>query len=149
MLKAKNDPYPNGMGRPRVFKSPDQLFDMFTSYLDFCTNNEQLPNIAGFMVHLYSFFKIEIDRPSFYKYQEYKEFSNTIKRINESLEDTTLNNKTQKDLIKLAYLNNRCGYTNKQDINQTVNLQLDDSSIQSRLAAAGYTLIANNTDNED
>jgi len=149
MLKAKNDPYPNGVGRPKIFKTPEILYNMFTFYLEYCLNNELLPNISGFMVYLYDFHKIEIDRQSFYRYQDYKEFSDIIKRINESLENTTLNNKTQKDLIKLAYLNNRCGYTNKQDINQTVNLQLDDSSIQSRLAAAGYTLIANNTDNED
>jgi len=139
----------NPNGRPRIFKSPQQMQLLFNLYLGYTTNNDLMPNIAGFMRFLFEQQNIPCDRQTFYQYQKYEGYLDTIKHINETLEDTTLNNKTQKDLIKLAYLNNRCGYTNKQDINQTVNLQLDDSSIQSRLAAAGYTLIANNTDNED
>lgn len=134
------------MGRPKTFQSPEQLYLFFKDYISYCENSEKMPNIAGFMVFLYENKDIQLNRTSFYEYKNYEEYSNTLKAISEALEDSTLNNKTQKDLIKLAYLNNRCGYTNKSEQTSTVTMVLDDSTLDSRLIACGYKLIEHSTE---
>ena len=102
-------------GRPRIFKSPDELETYFTEYIEHCETNELMPNIAGFVTWLNRYKQVKLNRESYYEYAKYPEYSNTLKAIDDSLEDAVLNSKAQAPLIKMAYLNAKCGYANKID----------------------------------
>lgn len=125
----------------KVFKTPQHLIDVFNEYIVYCDDSSLLANISGFTRYLREKKGMSIARENLYRYQKYDGYGEVLKYINDVLEDTTLNNKTQKDLIKLAYLNNRCGYSQKNEVVQTIQFQLDDDSIAARLSAAGYQFI--------
>ena len=105
-------------GRPARFQTPDDLRTAFDNYIKHCSKTDKMPNIAGFCV------SIDISRETFYEYGKKDGFADTVKRIDLELEDAVLNNKSQKDLIKLAYLNNKHGYRSEQ---QQVKFDVDIS----------------------
>ena len=65
-----------------------------------------MPNIAGFCVYC------DINRDTFYAQKEY--YSDTFKKIQDILEDATLNAKIN-DTFKIFYLKNKFGYKDKQE----------------------------------
>jgi hypothetical protein len=103
-------------GRPRKFDSPEHLEGLFFEYIDYCKDNALMANISGFCTFMRRVKLISMHRDTYYEYSHQEGYSDIIKIINDSLEDAVLNTKCQKDLIKIAYLNNKCGYTQKQDI---------------------------------
>jgi hypothetical protein len=107
----------------KIFATAEDLTNRFQEYMDYCIDTDRFPNIAGFCVYC----KINVD--TYYGYKEYKGYSDAIKSIDASLEDAVLNTKSQKDLIKLAYLNNKCGYSIKQEP-QKVQVELTTADIE-------------------
>lgn len=54
-----------------------------------------------------------IDRDTFYAQQEY--YSDTYKKVNDILEDRTINSKDINDTFKIFYMKNKFGYKDKQE----------------------------------
>lgn len=68
----------------RAFKTGQELEDKFMEYIEHCKKEEvMLPNIAGFVVFA------NIPRSTYYDQKEY--YSDTIKKIDDILENVTLN----------------------------------------------------------
>lgn len=98
----------------RCFKTATEFENKFIEYVKYCNEKERLPNVAGFSVFA------NINRDSFYAQQEY--YSDTFKRINDILEDEALNNKFINDTLKIFYMKNKCGYKDKQEIENNVSV---------------------------
>lgn len=122
MLDKKN------VGRPPVFNSPEQLEGLFMEYIDHCEVKQFMPNISGFCTWMRRIKLISVHRDTYYEYAKKEGYSDIIKGINDAIEDGVLNCKCQKDLLKIAYLNNKCGYTQKQQIEQH-NFNYDESNL--------------------
>ncbi len=101
----------------RAFKTDKEFEDKFVEYLNRCKVEKELPNIAGFSVFA------EIDRDTFYAQQEY--YSDTYKRVNDMLEDRTINSKDINDTFKIFYMKNKFGYKDKQE-SVSVNMSYED-----------------------
>ena len=95
----------------RAFKTEDEFKNKFVEYIDYCNSKERLPNVAGFCVYC------DINRDTFYAQQEY--YSDTFKKLNDMLEDEALNNKYTNDTLKIFYMKNKCGYKDRQEIDNT------------------------------
>lgn len=96
------------VGRPSLYKKPQEISDKFDEYLLFCKENSRFPNIAGFCRFL------KIVRETYYDYGKKEKFSDTIKMINEILEDETLQTKVLSPAEKIFYQKNKFGYRDKQ-----------------------------------
>ena len=101
-------------GYPRAFKTDKEFYDKFVEYVNWCKTEERLPNIAGFCVYC------DINRDTFYAQNEY--YSDTFKKVNEMLEDEALNNKFVNDTLKIFYMKNKCGYKDKQEVDNNVSV---------------------------
>lgn len=77
----------------------------------YCNDKERLPNIAGFCVFS------DINRDTFYAQKEY--YSDTVKEIEDILEDEALNCKGFNDTRIIFYMKNKCGYKDRQEIDNT------------------------------
>ena len=91
----------------RAFKTAKVFEDTFMNYITKCKNEELLPNIAGFCVFA------NINRDTFYAQEEY--YSDTFKKVNDILEDVTINNKNINDTFKIFYMKNKFNYKDKQE----------------------------------
>ena len=121
-VKAKKKPKTkvvakNPVGRPRVFKSPDEMQIAIDSY--FAENNK--PTVCGLALHL-GF----ISRQSFFDYEGYgKEFSDTIKkakaRIEQALESHLYGNSVTGTIFNLK---NNFGWHDKQELEHSGELKL-------------------------
>lgn len=69
-------------GRPPLFKNKEELRSKINEYLADCNVRKFMPNVAGFCVF------IGIHRDSFYEYKKKKSFSDTIKELMSSIEDS-------------------------------------------------------------
>lgn len=99
----------------RAFKTKDVFIEKFKKYIYQCESDSKLPNIAGFCVFC------DINRDTFYAQEEY--YSDTFKKIQDILEDTTINAKIN-DTFKIFYLKNKFGYKDKQEnINVKTNYE--------------------------
>lgn len=99
----------------RAFKSEQEFKNTFIRYIQKCKENQELPNIAGFCVFR------DINRDTFYAQEGY--YSDTFKKIQDILEDATLNAKIN-DTFKIFYLKNKFGYKDKQEnINVETNYE--------------------------
>jgi hypothetical protein len=98
----------------RCFKTAEELENKFLEYIDYCNDNERLPNVAGFARYA------KINRDTFYAQEQY--YSDTMKKINDILEDEALNNKYTNDTLKIFYMKNKCGYKDKQEIDNKVSV---------------------------
>lgn len=56
-----------------------------------------------------------MNQDTFYAQKKY--YSETFKKINDMLEDEALNNKYLNDARIIFYMKNKCGYKDRQDIN--------------------------------
>lgn len=100
----------------RRFKEEKDFKDTFTKYINKCKEKEELPNIAGFCVFC------DIHRDTFYAQEEY--YSDTFKKIQDILENATINAKIN-DTFKIFYLKNKFGYKDKQE-NINVGVTYED-----------------------
>jgi hypothetical protein len=98
----------------RAFKNKQVFEDTFINYINVCKLEKNLPNIAGFCVFA------NINRDTFYAQKEI--YSDTFKRINEILEDATINSKDINDTFKIFYMKNKFGYKDKQE---SVNVEMN------------------------
>jgi len=106
----------------RAFKDGKEFIDKFNKYLSDCKTNEYFPNIAGFCVFA------DITRETYYKQKDY--YSDTFKKIENSLENSTLQDKNTTRAI--FYLKNKFGYADKQDINSNnVNHNINEEVLTS------------------
>lgn len=111
-------------GRPRLFKDEQEFENKVIEYIEYCEVNERFVNIAGLCRYL------GIHRQRFYDQKEY--YSDTFLRVQEMLEDETLNNKTTPVPITMLYLKNKFGYKDKietENTNVNTNKNIDLSAI--------------------
>lgn len=99
----------------RAFKTEDDFINTFTDYIKDCKSRHKLPNIAGFCVFA------DINRDTFYAQKDY--YSDTYKKVNEILEDETINSVIISDTFRIFYMKNKFDYKDKQDINANVTTQ--------------------------
>lgn len=101
-----------GKGQPRAFKTAEEFEKRFINYTDICRQRQDLPNIAGFCVFA------DINRDTFYAQKDY--YSDTFKKVNEILEDRTINSKDVSDTFKIFYMKNKFDYRDRQEIDANV-----------------------------
>ena len=94
-----------------AFKTDKEFKDKYIEYIDYCNLKERVPNVAGFAVFC------DINRDTFYAQKEI--YPDTFKKINDMLEDEALNNKYTNDTLKIFYMKNKCGYKDKQEVEQS------------------------------
>lgn len=100
----------------RAFKTKKDFEDKFKAYIEQCKFEGKLANIAGFCAFA------DINRDTFYAQKDI--YSDTFKKINEMLEDITINAKIN-DTFKIFYLKNKFNYKDKQE-NVNVNTSYED-----------------------
>lgn len=100
----------------RKFKTQEEFINKFKTYIEKCKVEKDLPNIAGFCVYC------DINRDTFYAQEQY--YSDTYKKVNDILEDATINAKDINDTFKIFYMKNKFGYKDKQDIDANVNTEI-------------------------
>jgi len=98
------------MNKLKKIRSPVQLQALFYAYMERCAQEELMPNAAGFFVWLHRDRGIGMDRESYRALGNEARYAGVLRRIDDALEDAVLNCRTQKESIKTAYLNARCGY---------------------------------------
>ena len=92
----------------RAFKTEKDFENKFKEYVKYCNGNNRMPNVAGFAVYA------DINQDTFYAQREY--YSETFKKVNDILEDEAINNHTLNDARVIFYMKNKCGYKDKQEI---------------------------------
>ena len=102
----------------RAFKTKEEFKNKFIEYISLCEQLKKLPNVAGFCVHC------DITRETFYKQEDY--YSDTFKKVNDILEDATINSKDINDTFKIFYMKNKFGYKDKQELEHSGKLKLED-----------------------
>lgn len=108
------------MGKPRTYKTEEELEQVFERYIDYATKRHDLPNIAGFVVFA------DIGRQTFYDYKDVYPY--TYKKINDILENATINARIG-DSFKQFYMKNKFGYRDKQEIeseNKNINMTYEE-----------------------
>lgn len=100
----------------RTFKTKKDFENKFKEYIQKCKTDKELPNIAGFCIYC------DINRDTFYAQEKY--YSDTFKKVNDILEDATINSKEINDTFKIFYMKNKFGYKDKQDVNANVNTEI-------------------------
>ena len=91
----------------RAFKNNKEFINKFMEYINKCKSEKILPNIAGFCVFA------NINRDTYYAQKDY--YSDTFKKIEDILEDATINSKDVSDTFKIFYMKNKFGYKDKQE----------------------------------
>ena len=99
----------------RKFKTAQEFENKFIEYIKDCKDKEKLPNIAGFCVFA------DMNRDTFYAQQEY--YSDTFKKVNEILEDETINADIN-DTFKIFYMKNKFDYRDRKDLDANVNSEI-------------------------
>lgn len=105
-------------GKKRIFKTQEEFKGKFIEYINKCKNENELPNIAGFCVFM------DMHRGTFYDQEEF--YPDTYKKINDILENATINSKDINDTFKIFYLKNKFGYKDKQELEHSGKLKLED-----------------------
>jgi hypothetical protein len=120
-------------GNSPKIESNEKLEQLFNDYLSYCADTSKMPNIAGFCRFC------DIHRDTYYNYKE-NIYIDTIKKIENCLEDETINTKAASDIMKIFYMKNKFGYKDKQEIeSRNVNTTLDelkrlsDSELQAQI----------------
>lgn len=108
-----------GRGHPRIFKSAKEFQDKMNDYINYCNEEQEFPNIAGFCVFM------DINRDSFYAQQEY--YSDTYKKVEDILENATINSKYASDTWKIFYAKNKHGYRDRfvNEVEHTTPIEIN------------------------
>lgn len=102
-------------GKERKFKTAEEFENKFIEYIEDCKKENKLANVAGFCVFA------DIGRHTFYDQEQF--YPHTYKKINNILEDATINAKIN-DTFKIFYMKNKFDYRDKQDIDANVNTDI-------------------------
>jgi hypothetical protein len=107
----------------RAFSDGDKLEYQLSLYLDHCKEIRRYPNIAGFCVFA------GISRETYYQQQNY--YPDTYKRIQLILEDEAINSPYADKVMKIFYLKNKFGYSDKieTNVNTTSEIKLNLSNL--------------------
>lgn len=106
----------------RAFKDGKEFVDKFLDYIQHCKDNEKFANIAGFCVFT------EIHKDTYYAQRDY--YSDSFKKVEAILEDSTLNDKNTTRSI--FYLKNKFGYADKQEIeSNNINHNINEEVLTS------------------
>lgn len=108
----------------RIFKTAEEFENKVIEYIEYCEVNEKFVNIAGLCRYL------GIHRRRFYDQEVY--YPHSFLKVQEILEDETLNNKTTPVPITMLYLKNKFGYRDKietENTNVNTNKNIDLSVI--------------------
>lgn len=100
----------------RAFKTEQDFINKVKEYVAKCKEDKELPNVAGFCVYC------DICRETFYAQENY--YSDTYKKVNDILENATINSKEVNDVFKIFYMKNKFGYKDRQDIDANVNTEI-------------------------
>ena len=114
------------VGRPRSINSPDELLKKFKEYIEYCILKDRFANLSGFFVYS------GIPSSTYFDYargEKYPEFSDTIKKIDEMLEDETLNYKILAPAVKIFYMKNKLGYKDTIENNINGKMEIDTKDI--------------------
>lgn len=99
----------------RKFKTSQEFENKFKEYIEYCKEKSKLPNIAGFCVFA------DMNRDTFYAQQEY--YSDIFKKVNEILEDETINADIN-DTFKIFYMKNKFDYRDRKDLKADVDTKI-------------------------
>ena len=97
-------------GRPRAFKSVEDLEQKFETYKDYLKTNDKPPTIAGLAYYL------GCDRQTIYNYEAKDEFFCTIKRFREWVMMNIEENCIIRGNGGTVFIAKNYGYTDKQEI---------------------------------
>jgi hypothetical protein len=100
-------------GQPRKFKTAQEFQSKFDDYLQDCIEKERLANIAGFCVFA------DMDRQTYYNQKDY--YFDTFKKIENALEDHTINAKIH-HTFKIFYMKNKFNYRDRHEIDNQVSV---------------------------
>ncbi len=109
-------------GRPKRFKTPEQLKKEIDGYFQECENKERYPTFAGLAYYL------DIDRQTLYNYKDKygKEYFDVIKkareRIKAEIEQRLMD--TTKSKSGVIFLAKNYGYTDRQEIDHKINAEV-------------------------
>ena len=118
-----------GKGHPRSFPTEQDFKNKFDEYIDYCIKNERLANIAGFCVFA------NISRETFYNQEEY--YFDTYKRIQNVLEDYTINAKIN-DTFKIFYMKNKFNYKDRTELDNQVSGKIEISEEDKKMLNTIY-----------
>ena len=99
----------------RKFKTAQEFGNKFMEYIQYCKAEKKLPNIAGFCVFA------DMTRETFYAQKNY--YSDTFKKVNEILEDETINADIN-DTFKIFYMKNKFDYRDRKELGANVNSEI-------------------------
>jgi|SRR6056297_3067378 len=107
-------------GRPKAFKSKEELQKKIDKYYEYCEEKDKPSTFAG------AAYFLEVDRQTLYNYKEKEEYFDTIKKLRdriklameERLADTSPNK------TGMIFLAKNYGYTDKQEIDHTINAEV-------------------------
>lgn len=103
----------------KKFATESDFQDSVIKYIAYCKNNNEFPNIAGFCVFN------DMHRDTYYAQKEY--YSDTFKKVEMILENGAINSDAVNDTFKIFYMKNKCGYKDKQEIENSgdVNIKIE------------------------
>jgi hypothetical protein len=108
-------------GRPRMFKTPEEMEKVLLEYIAKCDEKEKIPCIAGAAE------SIGMDRHTFYNYSNKDEFFHTIKRFRElianRIESACING--EGSTAGTIFVMKNYGYTDRQDHNHKIEGSLN------------------------
>lgn len=118
-MKKKKEEYAKAVGRPRAFKTKEELEDRILSYWARCEKYNKPYTLSGLALW------IGIDRKTLYNYSQKDEFFLTIKKakdiVEASMEERALNNESNTTFSIFA-LKNNFDWTDKREIEQNTTL---------------------------
>jgi hypothetical protein len=123
------------VGHPRRYQ-PDELWDKFKEWIETTTD---FPTIISFCMYL------DLPRSSYYAYQDIDEYQDTIKKIDDKLEQITINKMldARNPAGAIFYAKNKHGYSDKLDIkaettDKSALDKLSKEELEAELSKLGY-----------
>lgn len=105
------------MARPRIFKSVEEVEKRVNDYKEYLRDNDKLPTMAGLAYYL------GIDRQTLYNYAKKDEFFDTIKYYRDWVMFNIEQHALEKGNAGTIFVMKNYGYTDKQVIEQDLNIK--------------------------
>jgi hypothetical protein len=126
------------MGRPRKFKTEEDFINAFKTYIEHCSQVQDLPNIKGFSVYN------DMTSDTFYSQREY--FPDTYRKVRDALEDRLQNYHHYQPAATMAVLqgkntfgwDDRPGDKTSDGSLDIDSLDLDEQDLDRLLLKLGY-----------
>jgi hypothetical protein len=112
------------VGRPALYESQQELYEYFMEYIDDCSNEKKIANMAGFRRHQM------ISRSALFELEKKDEYKDALELMQDILEDETLNNTEIDSITRRMICESKFGYSTR------INAKVDSSSI---VKSATYT----------